>query len=91
MQPCSHALKLVQVDGMQKQILCPFSFQNFIFLTVTHYGPLTTSIITTTRKFFTILASVLLFGNTLLTRQWVGVVMVFVGLGIDAYFGKAAR
>lgn len=65
--------------------------QNFIFLTVTHFGPLTTSIITTTRKFFTILASVLLFGNPLFYRQWVGVVMVFVGLGIDAYYGRAQR
>lgn len=65
--------------------------QNFIFLTVTTFGPLTTSIITTTRKFFTILASVLLFGNALLPHQWVGVVMVFVGLGIDAYYGKASR
>jgi drug/metabolite transporter (DMT)-like permease len=63
--------------------------QNFIFLTVTAFGPLTTSIITTTRKFFTILASVMLFGNPLLLRQWVGVAMVFVGLGIDAYSGKA--
>ena len=65
--------------------------QNFIFLTVTHFGPLTCSIFTTTRKFFTILGSVIIFSHPLLGRQWVGVVLVFVGLGLDAYFGKAIK
>ena len=63
--------------------------QIFIFTTVTNFGPLTCSIITTTRKFFTLLASVVIFGNVLLTRQWVGVALVFLGLGLDVYFGKA--
>ena len=62
--------------------------QIFVFTTITRFGPLTCSIITTTRKFITILASVIIFGNSLLTRQWIGTVLVFVGLGLDAYFGK---
>lgn len=63
--------------------------QIFIFYTITLFGPLTCSIFTTTRKFFTILASVIIFGNALLTRQWFGVVLVFVGLAVDSYLGKS--
>ena len=46
---------------------------------VTEFGPLPCSIITTTRKFFTVLGSVLFFGNTLGSRQWVGTALVFSG------------
>ncbi|XP_077996584.1 solute carrier family 35 member B1-like isoform X2 [Glandiceps talaboti] len=63
--------------------------QIFIFVTVTTFGPLTCSIITTTRKFFTILASVIIFVNPLLPRQWMGVSMVFAGLGLDSVYGKS--
>ena len=62
--------------------------QYFIFLTVSEFGPLACSIATTTRKCFTVLTSVLLFGNTLLLRQWVGAAMVFSGLFLDSFFGK---
>ncbi|XP_004591134.4 solute carrier family 35 member B1 isoform X1 [Ochotona princeps] len=65
--------------------------QSFIFMTVVYFGPLTCSIITTTRKFFTILASVILFANPISTMQWVGTVLVFLGLGLDAKFGKGAK
>ncbi|XP_011313876.1 solute carrier family 35 member B1 [Fopius arisanus] len=63
--------------------------QFFIFLTVAEFGPLPCSIITTTRKFFTILGSVLLFGSTLLPRQWVGTAIVFSGLFLDAVYSKS--
>ena len=62
--------------------------QYFIFLTVSEFGPLPCSIITTTRKFFTVLGSVLFFGNNLLPRQWVATVFVFLGLFLDAMYGK---
>lgn len=65
--------------------------QTFIFMTVVYFGPLTCSIITTTRKFFTILGSVLLFGNVINTMQWVGTILVFLGLGLDAKFGKTPK
>ncbi|NXV76713.1 S35B1 protein, partial [Atlantisia rogersi] len=65
--------------------------QSFIFMTVVYFGPLTCSIITTTRKFFTILASVILFANPISTTQWVGTVLVFLGLGLDAKFGKGVK
>ncbi|KAK2721139.1 solute carrier family 35 member B1-like [Artemia franciscana] len=64
--------------------------QFFIFLMVTEYGPLPCSIVTTTRKFFTVLASVLFFGNSLLNRQWVGTILVFTGLTLDSIYGKSS-
>ncbi|GBN78917.1 Solute carrier family 35 member B1 [Araneus ventricosus] len=53
--------------------------QVFIYLVVSEFGPLLCSIITTTRKFFTVLGSVFLFGNTLMPRQWFGTALVFTG------------
>jgi len=60
--------------------------QFFIYVVVSDFGPLPCSIITTTRKFFTVLASVLLFGNVLGMGQWIGTGLVFVGLGLDAIY-----
>eukprot|EP00128_Syssomonas_multiformis_P015597 Colp12_sorted_trinity150504_noHs@343 len=62
--------------------------QNFIFLTIEHCGPLTCSIVTTSRKFFTILASIVIFEHSLTRREWFGVGLVFLGLAIDTIFGK---
>ena len=55
---------------------------------VSEFGPLPCSIITTTRKFFTVLGSVIMFGNTLHTRQWLGAVLVFAGIFLDGAYGK---
>lgn len=57
--------------------------QQFIFLTVVNFGPLVCSVITTTRKFFTILLSTLIFQHTLTLKHWTCVSMVFFGLAID--------
>lgn len=48
-------------------------------MTVVYFGPLTCSIVTTTRKFFTILGSVILFGNVMSSMQWFGTILVFLG------------
>lgn len=65
--------------------------QLFIFMMVAGYGPLSCSVVTTTRKFFTVLCSVILFGNVLVTRQWYGAVFVFAGLFADMFIGKKAQ
>lgn len=65
--------------------------QLFIFLTVAEFGPLPCSIVTTTRKFFTVLTSVFLFGNKLSATQWIGTTLVFFGLSLDAAYGKDAK
>lgn len=57
--------------------------QNFIYYTIQHFGSLTCTIITTCRKFFTILASVIYFGHPLSQMKWFGVAVVFAGLGMD--------
>lgn len=62
--------------------------QNFIFMTISYFGPLACSLVTTTRKFFTILASVLFFGNVLSSRQYLGTAFVFSGLVGDAVLAK---
>lgn len=63
--------------------------QLFIFLTVTEFGPLPCSIATTTRKFFTVLYSVIFFGNNLVPRQWIATGFVFSGLFLDIVYGKS--
>merc|ERR1719312_2465674 len=65
--------------------------QFFIFLCVSDFGPLPCSIITTTRKFFTVLASVIFFGNSLITRQWLGTLLVFTGIFLDGLYGKQKK
>lgn len=62
--------------------------QLFIFMMVSHFGPLPCSVVTTTRKFFTVLFSVLFFGNSLSGRQWFGTTLVFAGLFADMLMGK---
>jgi len=62
--------------------------QNFIFLTIEWFGPLTCSIFTTTRKFFTILCSVFLFGNPISNQQILGTLLVFIGLFLEQLTGK---
>ncbi|KAG5679546.1 hypothetical protein PVAND_009106 [Polypedilum vanderplanki] len=62
--------------------------QLFIFIMVAHYGPLPCSIVTTTRKFFTVLFSILFLGNAITARQWLGTVLVFTGLFADMFMGK---
>lgn len=71
--------------------LCSALGQNFIFMTVTTFGPLLCSIFTTTRKFFTILASVIIFAHPMSSRQWLGTAFVFLGLGLDSVFGKGNK
>ncbi|XP_068157778.1 solute carrier family 35 member B1 homolog [Drosophila tropicalis] len=68
--------------------VCGVIGQFFIFLMVANFGPLACSVVTTTRKFFTVLCSVLLFGNVLIARQWLGALLVFSALFVDMFYGK---
>jgi UDP-galactose transporter B1 len=55
--------------------------QNFIYYTVTEFGPLILTTVTTTRKIFTTLYSVFRNpDNSLTSMQWGGCMLVFVGL-----------
>ncbi|KAG0614699.1 hypothetical protein M758_6G196900 [Ceratodon purpureus] len=65
--------------------LCGAVGQNFIFLTISRFGALTNTTITTTRKFVSILVSAIWNGNRLSSQQWAGVFMVFSGLMYQIY------
>ncbi|KAH7437382.1 hypothetical protein KP509_05G068600 [Ceratopteris richardii] len=65
--------------------LCGAVGQNFIFLTISKFGSLATTTITTTRKFMSILVSSVWSGSPLSAQQWMGVIMVFGGLSVQIY------
>lgn len=62
--------------------------QLFIFTMVSSFGSLPCSITTTVRKFFSVLFSILFFGNPSTPLQWLGATFVFAGLLADAIYGK---
>lgn len=61
--------------------------QVFIYIMLSHFGALSCSVVTTTRKFFTVLFSVIVYGHLIFYYQWIGVLMVFGGLFADIFFG----
>jgi UDP-galactose transporter B1 len=63
--------------------VCSGLGQFFIYYTLQHFGSLVLTVATTTRKFFTILASVLWFGHALSLTKWFAVGLVFAGLSIE--------
>ncbi|KAL7039329.1 hypothetical protein ACKWTF_009870 [Chironomus riparius] len=64
--------------------------QFFIFTMISNFGSLPCSIVTTVRKFFAVLFSVMVFGNSLSRLQWFGATLVFAGLFADM-FAKGRR
>ncbi|CAL4129952.1 unnamed protein product, partial [Meganyctiphanes norvegica] len=71
--------------------ICSALGQFFIFLMVSDFGPLPCSITTTTRKFFTVLGSVIFFGNVLVPRQWLGTVFVFTEVILNILWSKSVK
>lgn len=63
--------------------------QIFIYRLIRSFGSLTLSIVTTSRKFFSILLSVAYFRHTLSTLQWTSIMAVFLGLAFDMIAPKA--
>eukprot|EP00440_Ansanella_granifera_P013989 gb/GFBE01015203.1/.p1 GENE.gb/GFBE01015203.1/~~gb/GFBE01015203.1/.p1 ORF type:complete len:319 (+),score=90.47 gb/GFBE01015203.1/:1-957(+) len=60
--------------------LCSAFGQVFIFLTISWFGPDTNAKITTIRKMATVLISILWFGHTMVTEQWLFVGLVFASV-----------
>jgi UDP-galactose transporter B1 len=71
--------------------LCASSGQALILYTLLQFNSLVVVTVTTTRKFFTILLSVVLYGHALAGPQWAGVALVFAGLSLDIYAKYADR
>jgi len=65
--------------------------QKIIMLTLFRFDSLVLTMVTTTRKFFTILASVIVHGSVLSSPQWGGVAMVFLGVSVDVYYKAKSK
>jgi drug/metabolite transporter (DMT)-like permease len=59
--------------------------QLFIFLTIERFGPLTNSILTTMRKFLTIVANTFWYGHEMGVLKWASVGVVLLGVIIERY------
>lgn len=70
-------------------ILAGVAGQYFISLMVINFGSLALSLITTTRKFFSVLVSALVYGNSLILRQWCASGLILTSLLLDTYFSKS--
>lgn len=62
--------------------------QIFISSMMSNFGPLALSLTTTTRKFFSVIISVIIFGNMLSYRQWGAASIIFGALFLNALFNK---
>ncbi|KAJ3328590.1 UDP-galactose transporter [Blyttiomyces sp. JEL0837] len=72
--------------------VCGAVGQCFIFHTIERFGSLTTVTITVTRKMFSIILSVLWYNHPLGLGQWFAVGVVFVGIGLEAFWkGKVNK
>ncbi|KAK5109164.1 hypothetical protein LTR62_007249 [Meristemomyces frigidus] len=65
--------------------------QVFIFRTLSIFGSLLLVTVTVTRKMLTMIISVLWFGHSLTGMQWLGVGLVFGGIGIEAELSKREK
>jgi len=59
--------------------------QCFIFFTVLNFGSFRLSLITTTRKFITIISSIIIFNHVMVPEQWVCVFVIFFAIGLEMY------
>lgn len=68
--------------------------QIFVFYIIASFGSLTCVLVTVTRKFFSILLSIVVFRHPVKYWQWLGVGAVFSGLvlnTIETYYSKAKK
>lgn len=63
----------------------------FIFTMISCFGALACSVTGTVRKLFSVVFSIIFFGNPSTPWQWAGAALVFSGLLADAAFGKKKR
>ena len=60
-------------------------------MTLSVFGSLLLVTVTVTRKMLTMIISVLWFGHSLTGMQWLGVGLVFGGIGIEAELNKREK
>jgi len=64
--------------------ICSAIGQSFIFFTIAHFDPLVCTTVTTTRKIFSVLISILFKGHSLNGKGWAGVALASAGILADA-------
>lgn len=70
---------------------CGAAGEIFIFYTLEKFGSVFLVTINVTRKMFSMLLSVFLFNHALSSGQWLGVGLVFTGIGIEAFMSKKPK
>ncbi|KAI9791897.1 MAG: UDP-galactose transporter [Piccolia ochrophora] len=65
--------------------------QVFIFYTLAHFSSLLLVTVTVTRKMLTMMLSVVMFGHRLSGMQWVGVSLVFGGVGAEGWIARREK
>lgn len=71
--------------------LCGAIGQIFIYYTISKFSSLLLVTVTVTRKMLTMMLSVLWFGHRLSGMQWVGVGLVFGGVGAEGWITKREK
>ena len=64
--------------------LCGAVGQVFIFTAIQEFGAVVCTTITLTRKFFSILLSIIIYAHPIRQTQWIAILIVFAGLGLQA-------
>ncbi|KAI9806315.1 MAG: hypothetical protein M1825_006430 [Sarcosagium campestre] len=65
--------------------------QVFIFYTLAHFSSLLLVTVTVTRKMLTMMLSVVMFGHRLSPMQWLGVSLVFGGIGAEGVIARREK
>ncbi|KOS17121.1 UDP-galactose transporter -like protein 1 [Escovopsis weberi] len=65
--------------------------QVFIFYTLSTFSSVLLVTVTVTRKMFTMILSVVAFGHRLSQMQWLGVGLVFGGIGVEAGIARSEK
>jgi UDP-galactose transporter B1 len=65
--------------------------QVFIFHTLAHFSSLLLVTVTVTRKMLTMLMSVVVYGHKVTQMQWLGVGLVFGGIGAEAWYQRVEK
>ncbi|KAF4505415.1 hypothetical protein G6O67_007369 [Ophiocordyceps sinensis] len=65
--------------------------QVFIFYTLSTFSSVLLVTVTVTRKMFTMILSVVAFGHRLSRMQWLGVALVFGGIGVEAAIARQEK
>ncbi|KAI4182192.1 MAG: hypothetical protein L6R41_006140 [Letrouitia leprolyta] len=71
--------------------ICGAVGQIFIYYTLAHFSSLLLVTVTVTRKMLTMMLSVIWFGHTLSGMQWVGVGLVFGGVGAEGWIQRREK